>query len=140
MNAGFSGGCACGSVRYRLSGEPWDTGWCHCRTCQLSSAAPAIVFSTVMAGEFAFVEGETLVKRFRSSSFGERQFCGACGTLLTMKVDHQRDTIDFTVATLDHPDAVQPGFHIFFGSRIAWAGPGDELPRHERFRPETRGL
>jgi hypothetical protein len=140
MEVGFSGGCACGSVRYRLSGKPWDTGWCHCRTCQLSSAAPAIVFSTVMAGELAFVEGEALVKRFRSSSFGERQFCGACGTLLTMKVHHQPETIDFTVATLDNPDAVKPGFHIFYGSRIAWADTGDELPRHERFRPETRGL
>ncbi len=120
MNDAISGGCACGAVRYALKSEPWDTGWCHCRTCQLSSAVPAVVFASVATDDFAFTQGAAEVKRFRSSSFGERQFCGACGTLLTMKVDHQPETIDFTVATLDAPDAVARGFHIFHGSRIGW--------------------
>lgn len=57
-----------------------------------------------------------------------------------MKVDHQPDTVDFTVATLDEPDAVAPGFHIFYASRIAWFQPGDALPRHNSFREDTRGL
>ena len=140
MNDAIPGGCACGAVRYALTSAPWDTGWCHCRTCQLSSGAPAVVFSSVAAGDFVFTSGAGEVKRFRSSSFGERQFCGACGTLLTMQVEHQPETIDFTVATLDEPDAVAPGFHIFHASRIAWFETADALPRHERFRPETRGL
>ena len=57
-----------------------------------------------------------------------------------MKVDHQPETVDFSVATLDHPGAVAPGFHIFWSSRINWFDPGDDLPRHEKFRPDTRGL
>ena len=138
MNDAISGGCACGAVRYALKSASWDTGWCHCRTCQLSSGAPAVVFSTVAADDFVFTSGAAQVKRFRSSSFGERQFCGACGTLLTMQVEHQPDTIDFTVATLDEPDRVAPGFHIFHGSRIAWSETADDLPRHERFRAQTR--
>ena len=140
MNEAIPGGCACGAVRYALRSAPWDTGWCHCRTCQLSSGAPAVVFSTVAAGDFVFTSGGEVVKSFRSSSFGERRYCGACGTLLTMHVEHQPDTIDFTVATLDEPDKVAPGFHIFHGSRISWFETADDLPRHERFRPDTRGL
>ena len=31
----MTGGCACGAVRYQLKNQPWDAGWCHCRTCQL---------------------------------------------------------------------------------------------------------
>jgi hypothetical protein len=57
-----------------------------------------------------------------------------------MHVDHQPDTIDFTVATLDDPGAVMPAFHIWFESRIPWFDPVDGLPRYAKFRPRTRGL
>lgn len=140
MQEALTGGCACGSVRYRLASVPYDTGWCHCRNCQLTSGAPALVFSTVPAADLLITSGEDKVKAFRSTSFGRRLFCGKCGTTLTMKVDHQPDTIDFAVATLDEPDAVAPGFHIFTESRIGWFETEDDLPRHQRFRPETRGL
>jgi hypothetical protein len=55
-----------------------------------------------------------------------------------MKVNHQPETVDFSVATLDEPGATAPGFHIFWSSRIDWFEPKDELPRHERFRQDTR--
>jgi hypothetical protein len=80
------------------------------------------------------------VKSVASSGFGHREFCGECGTPFLMKVDHQPETVDFSVATLDDPGAVTPGFHIFWGSKVGWFDPGDELPRHEKFRPDTRGL
>ena len=140
MNRLFSGGCACRAVRYELRSAPYDAGWCHCRTCQLSSGAPAMVFASVPDGDMVFVAGGEKVKSFKSSSFGHRIFCGECGTPLAMRVDHQPETVDFSVATLDEPDLVAPGFHIFWSSRIDWFEPGDDLPRHERFRPDTRGL
>jgi hypothetical protein len=140
METPLTGGCACGAVRYALAGVPFDTGWCHCRTCQLVSGAPAMVFSTVKAGEFVVTAGADAIATFASSEFGRRRHCRACGTPLTIAVDFQPDTVDFAVATLDDPDAVAPGFHIFRSSRIAWFETADELPRHERFRPDTRGL
>ena len=140
MDEPFSGRCACGSVRYRLASAPFDAGWCHCRTCQLNSGAPAMVFASVKAGDLVFTQGSDKVRKFASSSFGHRLFCGECGTPLAMQVDHQPETTDFSVATLDHPDAVAPGFHIFEGEKIAWFETADSLPRHEKFRPDTRGL
>jgi hypothetical protein len=134
------GGCACGSVRYRLASAPFDVGWCHCRTCQLSAGAPAIVFGSVARGDLRFEAGADALKVFASSSFGRRSFCGACGTLVTVEVDFQPETIDIAVATLDRPEAAPPGFHIFFASRIPWFDPGDSLPRHDRYRATTRGL
>jgi hypothetical protein len=134
------GGCACGAVRYELKSAPFDAGWCHCRTCQLSSGAPAMVFASVPAGDLVFTQGENAVKRFKSSDFGSRLFCGRCGTPIAMQVDHQPETIDFSVATLDTPECVPPQFHIFDASRISWFDTADELPRHARFRPDTRGL
>ena len=136
----WSGGCLCGKVRYALASDPFDAGWCHCRTCQLESGSPAMVFASIPAGDFHWTEGEQLVRKVQSSTFGHRLFCGECGTPFLMRVDHQPETVDFSVATLDEPDAVTPGFHIFWGSRVGWFDPGDELPRHDKFRPDTRGL
>ena len=99
-----------------------------------------MVFASVAAGDMIFTAGEEKVKRFASSDFGFRRFCGDCGTPLSMEVNHQPETVDFSVATLDEPDRVAPGFHIFWGSRIGWFEPGDALPRHEKFRRDTRGL
>jgi hypothetical protein len=140
MESQGCGGCACGTVRYDLKSSPFDAGWCHCRICQLNSGAPAMAFASVPIGDFVFVTGEDQVKRFKSSPFGHRLFCGACGTPILMRVDHQPETVDFSIATLDDPDAVPPAFHIFHASRIAWFETADDLPRHERFRPDTRGL
>jgi hypothetical protein len=138
--AGLTGGCMCGAVRYELRSDPFDCGWCHCRTCQLSSGAPAMVFASVPDGDLVWTRGADQVRAVRSSSFGHRLFCGACGTPFLMQVDHQPETVDFSVATLDRPEAIVPGFHIFWSSRIGWFEPRDALPRHDRFRPGTEGL
>jgi len=138
--AGRSGGCLCGRVRYELESEPFDCGWCHCRTCQLNSGAPAMVFATVPADDLAWTRGADKVRKVESSSFGHRLFCGECGTALLMKVDHQPETLDISAATLDDPGSVAPGYYIFWSSRVGWFDPGDDLPRHDRFRPGTRGL
>jgi hypothetical protein len=99
-----------------------------------------MVFASVPNEDLAWSKGADQVKSVRSSSFGHREFCGNCGTPLLMKVDHQPETVDFSVATLDDAEAVSPGFHIFWRSKIGWFEPKDELARHEKFRPETRGL
>lgn len=138
MTAARKGGCACGTVRYEVSSEPFDAGWCHCRKCQLSSGAPALVFATVLLDDFRIVTGEGAIGSVRLVPFGRRRFCSACGTPLTMQVDHQPDTIDFTVATLDDPTSVAPGFHIFTQHEIGWSRVADDLPRHRGSRPRTR--
>ena len=133
----WTGGCACGAVRYALGSQPFDAGYCHCRMCQRTSGAPVMAFATVLIDEFHIIEGHLALRR--SSDFGERGFCGACGTPLTMPVKHQPDTIDFTIATLDAPERVVPRFHIWCASSIGWFEIADKQPRHARFRPNTVG-
>ena len=134
----LEGGCACSAVRYRLASVPFDAGYGHCTMCRRSAGGPALPFATVPLADLVMVAGEP--RRRRSSSFGERWFCGDCGTQLAMHVDHQPDTIDFTLASLDYPELVRPAFHIFFADHIGWFEPEDGLPRYAGFRPHTRGL
>jgi hypothetical protein len=138
MTTALEGGCLCGAIRYRLASPPFDAGYCHCTLCRRASGAPALAFATVPIGDLQWLRGEPA--QHRSSGFGARGFCRDCGTPLMMRVDHQPDTIDFTIATLDQPGAIAPGFHIWRRSRIDWFETDDDLPRFEEFRPQTRGL
>ena len=99
-----------------------------------------MAFASVKHGDWVATEGAEAVQTVKTSSFGHRTFCRECGTPLYVRVDHQPETLDFSIVTLDDPGAIAPGFHIFWGSRIGWFEPKDELPRHEKFRPDTRGL
>ena len=97
-----------------------------------------MAFASVPEGDFVWTAREP--RWVKSSSFGRRAFCGECGSPLQVTVDHQPETVDFPIVTLDEPDSVRPEFHIFWRSRVAWFNPGDDLPKHDQFRPNTRGL
>ena len=137
---GLTGGCMCSKIRFELKSDPFDCGWCHCRTCQLNSGAPAMAFASVRNGDWVATQGEDAIEIVKTSSFGHRAFCGGCGTPLYVRVDHQPETVDFSIVTLDEPEAIEPEFHIFWGSKVSWFNTGDDLPKHDKFRPDTRGL
>lgn len=137
----LTGGCACGAIRYRIAGATHGTGWCHCRLCQKSSGAPAMVFTSCAVVDFAIERGEEVLGRIKLVEYGERGFCTRCGTSLTIAVSYEPGSIDIAAATLDDPTAVTPEMHIFWEERIAWAAPAEDgLPRHIGFGVETRGL
>jgi hypothetical protein len=130
----LSGGCSCGAVRFRLLSEPYGAGWCHCRNCQLNSGSPAMAFATIPAKDYEVDQGWERISRFASSDVGRRAFCSSCGTPLSFEEGDNPETLEVSIATLDEPEAVKPGFHIFYESRIGWAEAGDDLPRYARFR------
>ncbi|MBV9992362.1 MAG: GFA family protein [Alphaproteobacteria bacterium] len=134
----LTGRCACGEIAYRIKSAPFDAGYCHCEICRRPSGAPVLAYATVPYSDLVIETGEPA--RRRSSSFGERWFCSDCGAQTAMHVDHQPDTIDFTLATLDSPEAVSPGFHIWHSAKIGWFDTADDLPRHAKLRPDTPGL
>ena len=96
-----------------------------------------MAFASVPVGDLVWTGGADRVKIVLSSDVGQRHFCGECGTPLLMTLIRQPETVDFSVATLDHPEAIAPAFHIFWGSRVAWFEPSDDLPRFDRFRPKA---
>ncbi len=52
MPTPFSGGCACGAIRYECSAEPLLSFNCHCRDCQRASGSAFA--SVLMAPREAF--------------------------------------------------------------------------------------
>ena len=130
----LEGGCLCEAIRYRITMVPIDAGYCHCRLCQRSTGAPAPAWLTVDAAGFAYANGDPTI--YHSSSHSQREFCGSCGTQLVFRKSKSPTTVDVTLASLDDPSRVEPQYHIWCRSRIAWFDTADSLPRYDDAGPD----
>ena len=128
----FEGGCLCGRVRYRATGTPTRPSHCHCETCRRASGAAFVSWATFRAQDFTFVSGEPA--RFDSSTIAYRRFCRDCGTQLTFNFHRSPESVDVTLASLDHPAAIQPLDHIWTKRQIVWIRLDDGLPRFAESR------
>jgi hypothetical protein len=84
------GGCFCGRVRYRVTGEPVGSAVCHCVSCRRTSGAQSVAWLTFPHRKFSFVHGEPA--DYRSSDEVSRTFCQSCGTSLTYRHDGEPDS------------------------------------------------
>ena len=129
----LDGGCLCGAIRYRLSGEPTIVCHCHCTMCRRASGAPVVTWATFKPAELKFTSGKP--KRYDSSLKAFRQFCPNCGTQITFQERARAATeIDIAVATLDEPGRVPAREHVYSSTRLPWI----HVDTHLRDRPEPQ--
>lgn len=105
----IEGGCYCGAVRYRATGNPLFTGQCHCRECQYISGGHPNLVMAMPEAEFSFTKGAP--KGFRRSDLPDpvtREFCAACGTHLLTRAPRVPGAVLLKVGTFDDP-AMFPG-------------------------------
>lgn len=124
------GGCLCGAVRYRITGDPVARTLCHCRSCRLASGAPSLAWTVVRVGDLHH-DGEPPAE-FESSPGVFRAFCARCGTSLGWRTVAKPGTIDVTTASLDDPDAFAPTKEIWVEHRLAWEAANPSLPQYAR--------
>src|SRR6266540_3929418 len=85
MKIPFTGGCACGAIRYECSAEPIMTFKCHCRDCQRVTGGGFVAGLLVPASAFRLIKGQ-LRYHFTPSLAGgkhKRGFCAECGSRIT---------------------------------------------------------
>jgi hypothetical protein len=124
----LEGGCLCGGIRYRVTGEPITVVYCHCSSCRRASGAPVVAWSMWPLERFAITRGRPTANA--SSPGVERTFCGGCGTPIGYTAHYMPGFVDVTVASLDTPDALPPHLHIWDSERVRWLELADRLPRH----------
>jgi hypothetical protein len=124
------GGCLCGAIRYRITGEPRVSALCHCRSCRRASGGPTLAWIILSVGDVKFTTGTPA--QFRSSDTVTRQFCARCGTQLTYQSDDKPDSIDITTASLDLPGAYPPTREIWLEHRISWESTNEAADHYAR--------
>ncbi len=63
-----------------------------------------------------------------------RTCCRECGTQLTYQNGEASVSINLTACSLDAPEIVAPGSHVWVDRKLSWVGLDDRLPRHARRR------
>lgn len=133
----IDGGCACGAVRYRVTGPCTNSMICHCRTCRRTAASPVVAWVTFPVEHFSFLHGQPA--EYRSSTPVRRMFCRACGSHLTYTHTNEPAIVDVTTCSLDDPGAFPPTHHSWLSHDIAWVGFADGLPTFKRSRYDGNG-
>ena len=106
----FSGGCACGAIRYKSTGEPVIMLYCHCRDCQRSSGGPFSSFVIVSTEAFKLLQGALRLHDLPSEAGGKthRGFCPECGSPIQVMTDSQPQIVAIRTASLDDPSWFNP--------------------------------
>jgi hypothetical protein len=55
---------------------------------------------------------------------------------MVFEIDDAKE-LDITVASLDNPANVEPGYHIFADTRLAWLKLDDGLPAYDDWGPDV---
>ena len=129
MDKTIEGGCFCGQLRYRASGETLVRAVCHCRSCRRATGGPSVAWAT-FSRHAVSVTGEASL--YSSSPGVEWIFCGNCGTLVAYRRDSRPDEIDLTAASLDEPDDLPPTIEIWTEDKLSWVRLNDDLPHRLR--------
>ncbi|MFB9374089.1 GFA family protein [Algimonas porphyrae] len=94
----MTGQCLCGAVRVETHGEVTSTDACHCMMCRRQNAGGAF-HGAHFSGDVAF-KGDSLTW-FASSDWGERGFCGRCGSTLAWRMKASPDNPAVAIGLFD---------------------------------------
>lgn len=122
----YSGGCQCGAVRFRVEGTLGDASVCHCRMCQKASGNFYLPLVSVRGARLEWTRGTR--KRFQSSNFAFRGFCGDCGTPLTYEAP---DGIAMAIAAFDDPSSIRPTIQWGTEAKLPHTDEVPSLPQEE---------
>ena len=128
------GGCYCGALRYRATGNALFTGQCHCRECQYISGGNPNLVMAMPEAEFSYTKGTP--KGFRRSDLPDpvtREFCAECGTHLLTRTSRVPGAVLLKVGTFDDPSVFPgPQIVIFTVDKQAFHHVPEGVPVFER--------
>ena len=131
MSEPAEGGCLCGAVRYRVTGEAVATTLCHCRSCRRASGGTNVAWAVFDNGSFEWLSGEA--SAYSSSPGIEWLHCAKCGSLVGYRRASRPEHMDITTGTLDDPACFPPAVEIWLDHKIAWETLDPALPN----RPQS---
>jgi hypothetical protein len=124
------GGCACGSVRYRLASDPLITHCCHCLNCQRQTGSAFVINLLIEVDRLEVLAGDPRpVDVPRDDGSSQRIFrCPNCQVAVFSEYGRPGRLRYVRAGTLDRPSAVAPDVHIFTRSKLGWVTLPDAVP------------
>lgn len=123
MNEVHQGGCLCGSIRYRASGEPARSQICHCRYCQTRTGSAFAIVVAFREEQIAWSGPELTVYEHRSDESGRwirNHFCSRCATTVMLSIERDPRLHIIAGGTFDDPNWFAIDRHIWTRSAQHW--------------------
>ena len=135
MTTPFTGGCACGAIRYESAAKPAIMLHCHCRDCQRSSGGPFSSFVIVPVGAFKLSQGSPRFHASPSEAGGitRRGFCPDCGSPIVVNSDAAPEFAAIRTASLDDPSRFNPQMDVWTSDAHPWDWMNPGLPKFDKY-------
>jgi hypothetical protein len=134
MPSQFSGGCACGAIRYECTVEPVFMGNCHCRDCQRATGSAYFAAVVVREAAFKLVLGDPSWHESQADRGHtiRRAFCSKCGSPVFIQNSASPKTRVLYAGSLDDPSWYRPSRDFYVASAQPWAVMNPDLPKDQK--------
>lgn len=136
MSKPYTGGCACGAIRFEIAGAPVFSNDCQCLDCQRMSGTGHGSYLTFPRTGVKHSGEATLWDIVGDSGHVKtRAFCPRCGSPVYMTFAAMPEVFTVHAASLDEPDRYTPQA-VTYGLRgHAWDHLDPNVPRFDRMPP-----
>jgi hypothetical protein len=128
MNKPFTGGCACGAVRYEIPSEPMVMADCQCRDCQRRSGTGHGSYLTFTGRKDVRISGSATHWDLAADS-------GNVKTHVYLTFSFMPDLFTVHAASLDGPERYSPQMVFYRARGHAWDRVDPALTAFERMPP-----
>lgn len=137
MSERYTGGCACGAIRYEISAEPMVMSDCQCRDCQHTSGTGHGSYLTFASREAVQLDGDATHWDIVGDSghVKTRAFCPTCGSPVYLTFSAMPDLFTIHAASLDDPCRYAPQAVTYRVRGYGWDHLDPTVPTFERMPP-----
>ncbi len=138
------GHCLCGAVEFQVALSAPEINACHCSQCRRWTGGGPLYTVGVRVTEMT---GADAVTAYHHSKWGERAFCGTCGTTLYWRMQG-RPIASLPLGLLDDQSGLAVTSEIFVDHRAPWMQPiagasqsteAEEMAKLEAFLAKEAG-
>lgn len=133
----FTGGCACGALRYTATAAPLTAVHCYCTACRRASGTGHSTHVVVPAARLTMTGSPATYERpADSGNLVALHFCGNCGSPLCNTGRANPQLVFLRASSLDDPDIVDPRAQVFTKDAAKWEPLDPALPSFPEMPPE----
>jgi len=133
----IEGGCLCGAVRFRITGEVLGFQYCHCSRCRAFTGSAHGANMFVAPDDFGWTQGDEMVGTWMleaEPSF-PTAFCKRCGSSMPSMSSTGKYWV-VPAGGVEGDPGVRPARSIFWGSRAPWYEHVGDLPQHAEWQED----
>ncbi len=136
MNKSF-GKCDCGAIAFEFSGDPINTAFCYCHSCQVHTNSDKWFGIWVPKEHFKFTQGNpaTYTRAGDSGKAMTYSFCSHCSTSLAVDVE-VGGFYSVAATTLDTANELTPNMLIYTAHATPWAVFPEGVPKFDILPPD----